>query len=33
MRVCEHDFDVKMFCFSGANHVSTNLKNFFEFRT
>ena len=26
MRVCKHDCDVEMFCFSGANHVSTNLK-------
>ena len=28
MRVCKPDCDVKMFCFSGANHVSTNLKKF-----
>ena len=28
MRVCKHDFDVKMFCFSRANHASTNLKKF-----
>ena len=28
MRVCKHDCDVKMFCFSRANHVSTNLKKF-----
>ena len=26
MRVCKHDCDVKMFCFSRANHASTNLK-------
>ena len=26
MRVCEHGCDVKMFCFSCANHASTNLK-------
>ena len=26
MRVCKHGCDVKMFCFSRANHVSTNLK-------
>ena len=28
MRVCKHGCDVKMFCFSRANHVSTNLKKF-----
>ena len=28
MRVCKHGFDVKMFCFSRANHASTNLKTF-----
>ena len=28
MRVCKHSCDVKMFCFSRANHVSTNLKKF-----
>ena len=28
MRVCKHGFDVKMFCFSRANHASTNLKKF-----
>ena len=28
MRVCKHGFDVKMFCFSCANHASTNLKKF-----
>ena len=27
-RVCEHGCDVKMFCFSRANHVCTNLKKF-----
>ena len=26
MRVCKHGYDVKMFCFSRANHASTNLK-------
>ena len=26
MRVCKHGCDVKMFCFSRANHASTNLK-------
>ena len=25
MRVCKHDCDVKMFCFSRANHASTNF--------
>ena len=28
MRVCKHGFDVEMFCFSRANHASTNLKKF-----
>ena len=28
MRLCKHGCDVKMFCFSRANHVSTNLKKF-----
>ena len=28
MRVCKHGCDVKMFCFSKANHASTNLKKF-----
>ena len=28
MRVCKHGFDVKMFCFSRANHASTHLKKF-----
>ena len=27
-RVCKHGFDIKMFCFSRANHASTNLKKF-----
>ena len=26
MRVCKHGCDVKMFCFSRANHAGTNLK-------
>ena len=28
MRVSKHGCDVKMFCFSRANHASTNLKKF-----
>ena len=28
MRVCKHGCGVKMFCFSRANHASTNLKRF-----
>ena len=28
MRVCKHGCDVKMFCFSRANHASANLKKF-----
>ena len=28
MRVCKHGCDLKMFCFSKANHASTNLKSF-----
>ena len=28
MRVCKHGCDVKLFCFSRANHASTNLKKF-----
>ena len=28
MRVCQHGCDVKMFCFSSANHASKNLKKF-----
>ena len=31
MRVCKRGCDVtKMFCFSWANHTSTNLKKFFS---
>ena len=32
MRICKHGCDVK-FCFSRANHASTNLKNVFELKT
>ena len=28
MRVCKHGCGVNMFCFSRANHASTNLKKF-----
>ena len=28
MTVCKHGCDVKAYCFSGANHASTNLKRF-----
>ena len=28
MRVCKHGCDIKVFCFSHANHVSTNWKSF-----
>ena len=28
MRVCKHGCDVKMFCFSRANHGSTSLKKY-----
>ena len=28
MKVCKHGCGVKMFCFSRANHASTNLKKF-----
>ena len=28
MRVCKHGCDIKMFCFSHANHTSSNLKSF-----
>ena len=28
MRVCKHGCDVKMFCFSRANHTGTTLKKF-----
>ena len=33
IRVCKHGCDVKMFCFSRANHTSTNLKKAVEFKT
>ena len=33
MRVCKHGCDVKMLCFSRANHASMNLKKGFEFKT
>ena len=33
MRVCKHGCDVKMFCFSCANHASMNLKKVFMFKT
>ena len=32
MRVCKHGFDVKLFCFSRANHASTNLKKFLSWK-
>ena len=32
MRVCKHGCDIKMFCFSPSNHVSTNLKKGFELK-
>ena len=32
MRICKHGCDVK-FCFSRANHASTNLKKVFELKT
>ena len=32
MRVCKHGCDVKMFCFSRANHSSTNLKKFLSWK-
>ena len=28
MNVCKHGCGVKLFCFSRANHASTNLKKF-----
>ena len=28
MRVCKHNCGVKLFCFTRANHASTNLKKF-----
>ena len=33
MRVCKHGCDVKMFCFSCANHASTNLKKVLSWKT
>ena len=33
MRVCKRVCDVKMFCFSGANHQSTNLKKVLSWKT
>ena len=33
MRVCKHGCDIKMFCFSRANHASANLKKVFELKT
>ena len=33
MRVCKHSCDVKMFCFSRANHASTNLKKVLSWKT
>ena len=33
IRVCKHGCEVKMFCFSGANHASTNLKKVFQLKT
>ena len=33
MRVCKHGCDVKMFCFSRANHASTNLKKDLSWKT
>ena len=32
MRVCRHGCDLKMFCFSRANHASTNLKKFWSWK-
>ena len=32
MRVCKHGCDIKMFSFSRANHVSTNLKNILSWK-
>ena len=31
-RVCKHGCDVKVFCFSRANHASTNLKTFLSWK-
>ena len=33
MRVCKQGCDVKMFCFSRANHASTNLKKILSWKT
>ena len=33
MRVCKHSYDVKMFCFSNANHANTNLKKVLSWKT
>ena len=33
MRVCKHGCDVKIFCFSCANHASTNLKKVLSWKT
>ena len=33
MRVCKHGCDVKMFCFSRANHATTNLKKVLSWKT
>ena len=33
MRVCKHGCDVKMFCFSRANHAGTNLKTVLSWKT
>ena len=33
MRVCKHGCDVNMFCFSHANHTSTNLKKILSWKT
>ena len=33
MRVCKHGCGVKMFCFSRANHASTNLKKVLSWKT
>ena len=32
MTVCKHGCGVKMFCFSHANHASTNLKKFLSWK-
>ena len=33
VRVCKHGCDVKMLCFSRANHASTNLKKVLSWKT